>query len=385
MKNLKSYFRMAKNITYLDSAALGLKPNAAIKANNDFYNKYSVSVRTSNAPLGIKNIKIISDLREKIAKLLDTNIEKTSIIFTSGATQSLNNFALMFADKIKGNDEILISAYNHSSNFIPWIELAKKVGAKVVVKENLEGYINEKTKVVALSQITNNFSVRYDLEKIYQKAKEVGAILVNDAAQAIVYEKVSMNNCDVVAFSANKFYGPTGLGVLAVNNEVLSKLNPVNFGGGSVLNIDRENNWIKIPSIDLFEPGTANFAGIYMFNAAIDFFNTHIGYENTGKILNDISNYAHKELKKINNIQVYSQPSDHIILFNIDGVDSHDIAHYLGQNNIYVRSGLFCAHYVRNVKESNSYVRVSLGVYNTKSDVRKLVDALKKGGDFIVI
>ncbi|QBF34585.1 aminotransferase class V-fold PLP-dependent enzyme [Mycoplasmopsis phocirhinis] len=385
MKSLKPYFKMSKNITYLDSAALVLKPNSAIKANNNFYTKYSVSTRTSNAPLGIKNTQIINNLRQKIALLLNTNLEQSSIIFTSGTTQSLNIFAKMIQNNITCDDEILISPYNHSSNFIPWIEVAKKTKAKLVVKENLLDYINPKTKIIALSQVTNNFNITHNLEQIFQKAQSVGAYVINDAAQAIIYENVSMLKSHIIAFSANKFYGPTGLGVLAINNDLLKRLQPVDFGGGSVINIDVNNNWTQIPTIDLYEPGTINLAGIYMFNAAIDFFNNYIGYKNTNKILKTLANYAYKKLNTINNIEIYSSVDDHIILFNIKGYDSHDIAHYLGQHNIYVRSGLFCAHYLRNIKNVNSYVRVSLGVYNTKNDINKLVEALKKGGDFLVI
>ncbi|WP_245595520.1 aminotransferase class V-fold PLP-dependent enzyme [Mycoplasma simbae] len=376
---------MAKQILYFDSAALSLKPDVAVQACNDFYNKFSVSVRTANAPLGIKNNDLINNLRVKVAKLLDSNTDETSVIFTSGTTASLNMFAQIFANNIEKDDEILISAYNHSSNFIPWIEIAKNKGAKVIVEENLINSINPKTKVVALTQMSNNFNFRNDLAKIYELAKKFNCIVVNDAAQAVVYEQVSMKYCDVTAFSANKFYGPTGLGVLAVKNELLKNLEPVNFGGGSVLNIDSACQWVKKDTIEQFEPGTANFAGMYMFDKAIDFFNEHIGYEKSNKILEELSLFAYKSLKKIPNIQIYTNPSDHIILFNIAGVDSHDVAHYLGTQNIYVRSGLFCAHYVRNIKDQNSYVRVSLGVYNTKNEISKLVKALRNGGDFLVI
>ncbi|MBU4690316.1 aminotransferase class V-fold PLP-dependent enzyme [Mycoplasma sp. ES3157-GEN-MYC] len=385
MKKLRNHFKMLRKITYFDNAALCLKPDMAIKASTDFYKKYSVSVRTNNAPLGIQNIAIINSLRKKICDLLETNIDETKIIFTSGTTASLNMFALMIQSKLKAGDEILLSSFNHSSNFVPWIEISKKTGAKIIVKNDLLNNINDKTKVIAFAQMNNNFNVSTDMKLIKQKAESVGAIIVNDAAQAIVYEPVRAKFSDVIAFSCNKFYGPTGLGVLAIKNDLLKKLEPVFFGGGSVLNIDKSCTWIKNDSIDLFESGTANFAGIYMFDKALDFFNTYLGYEKTQKILNDLSNYAYKKLSKIPNIQIYTQPNDHIILFNIKGVDSHDIAHYLGTQNIYVRSGLFCAYYVRNIIQENSYVRVSLGVYNNKKEIRKLVDSLEKGGDFIVI
>ncbi|BAP00875.1 nitrogen fixation protein NifS [Mycoplasmopsis californica HAZ160_1] len=385
MKKIRDYFKMVKKIIYFDSAALSLKPDIAVRACSDFYNKYSVSVRTSNSPLGIKNNSLISNLRVKIANLLNTDTNKTAIIFTSGATASLNLFAQLYSSKISSSDEILVSAYNHSSNFVPWIEIAKQKGAKVVVAEDIISKINEKTKVIAISQLTNNFDTQENIDLVYKRAQEVRAIVVNDAAQAIVYERVYARENEVIAFSANKFYGPTGLGILALDNNLLRELDPVNFGGGSVLNIDSQCSWVKKDSIELFEPGTANFSAMYMFDKSLDFFNEKIGYELTSHKLSELSIYAHKILKKIPNIKIYSKPGSHIILFNVDGVDSHDVAHYLGTNNIYVRSGLFCAHYVRNIKNENSYVRVSLGIYNNKNEIRKLAEVLKNGGDFLVI
>ncbi|TQC51606.1 aminotransferase class V-fold PLP-dependent enzyme [Mycoplasmopsis mucosicanis] len=385
MKSLRDHFKMTKKIIYFDNAALVLKPDIAVKACSDFYNKYSVSVRTSNSKLGIKNANLIDDLRRKIASLLNTNLIETSIIFTSGTTNSLNKFARLVEKKISHNDQIIIEAQNHSSNFIPWVELSKQSKADLSIVQDVYLAINNKTKLIALSQVTNNFNVQQDLDKIYQKATEVGAIVVNDAAQALVYEPVSMQNCDVVAFSANKFYGPTGLGVLAIKNKLLKDLDPVDFGGGSVLNIDTNGEWIKSNNISLFEPGTANFSAMYMFDKSIDFFNEYIGYEKTRKVLKNVCFYAYKELKKVPNLILYSQPGDHIILFNIKGCDSHDVAHYLGMNDIYVRSGVFCAHYLKNIKNENSYVRVSLAIYNTKREIRKLVEVLKKGGDFVII
>ncbi|ENY69590.1 Nitrogen fixation protein NifS [Mycoplasmopsis bovigenitalium 51080] len=385
MKHLRNQFPMAKKIVYLDSAALVLKPNDAIKAVNNFYKNYSVSVRTSNSPLGIKNDLLIKNLRQKVAKLLLTNLEETSIIFTSGTTASLNNFAQMYSNSIEKGDEILLSAHNHSSNFIPWIEVAKLKNATIKVSQNMIEDINKNTKIIALSQITNNFHIDFDLNEIYAKAQKYNAIVVNDAAQAIVNEQVSMQNADVVAFSTNKFYGPTGVGVLAVKNNLLKKLSPNIYGGGSVLGIAKDCNWIQNNSIEGFEPGTANFAGLHMFDAALTFFNQNIGYEKTNKIIRDLSNYTHKILKKVKNIEIYSKPGDHIVLFNIKQHDSHDVAHYLGTQNIYVRSGVFCAHYLKNIYNENSYVRVSLGIYNNKKDIKRLVEALNNGGDFIVI
>ncbi|MCE6114306.1 putative cysteine desulfurase [Mycoplasmopsis agalactiae] len=384
-KSIRSFFPLAYKIVYLDTAALALKPKPSITESNNFYNLYSVSTRTNNSPLGIYTNKIVNEVRRKIALLTDA--KENEVIFTSGATDSLNKFAQMYMQKLKAGDQIILHGYNHSSNMIPWTVLAKEhnIDVKIVDTPDLESAINSKTKVVAFSQLTNNFQVKIDIESLYKKCHKVGAILVNDAAQAIVYEKVSLQNCDVIAFSANKFYGPTGLGALIVKEHILKELDPVTFGGGTINSVNKDNSFIIKNSIEKFEPGTLNFAAIFMFNRSIDFFNQYIGYEKSKQILKKLSNYAYDELLKVQNIEIYSKRDDHIILFNIKGINSQDVAHFLGVNNIYVRSGIFCAHYLKNFACNDSFVRVSLGVYNNKNDINKLTHALKKGGDFIVL
>lgn len=384
-KSIRSFFPLAYKIVYLDTAALALKPKPSITESNNFYNLYSVSTRTNNSPLGIYTNKIVNEVRSKIALLTDA--KENEVIFTSGATDSLNKFAQMYMQKLKAGDQIILHGYNHSSNMIPWIVLAKEhnIDVKIVDTPDLENAINSKTKVVAFSQLTNNFQVKIDIESLYKKCHKVGAILVNDAAQAIVYEKVSLQNCDVIAFSANKFYGPTGLGALIIKEDILKELDPVTFGGGTINSVNKDNSFITKNSIEKFEPGTLNFAAIFMFNRSIDFFNQYIGYEKSKQILKKLSNYAYDELLKVQNIEIYSKRDDHIILFNIKGINSQDVAHFLGVNNIYVRSGIFCAHYLKNFACNDSFVRVSLGVYNNKNDINKLTHALKKGGDFIVL
>ncbi|WP_029513256.1 aminotransferase class V-fold PLP-dependent enzyme [Mycoplasmopsis primatum] len=386
MKNdLRKYFPMADKIVYLDNAALALKPNEAIEACSNFYNNYSVSTRTNDSPLGIHSNQVMKNLRSKIAFLTDANEDE--VIFTSGTTDSLNKCAIMLSKILKKSDEIILHAYNHSSNFAPWINLAQQKGLKIniVTDEDILNFINKNTKIVALSQITNNYQIDIDMEKVYKKTQEVGAILINDAAQAIVYDNVSLKNCDIIAFSANKFYGPTGFGALIVKKDILNLINPPTLGGGSIADIEKDGSCIVKTSIEAFEPGTANLAAIYMFDKAIDFFHKHIGYTKSKQILLELSHYLYDQLITISNIEIYSKRDDHIILFNVKNVNAQDVAHYLGIHNIYVRAGIFCAHYLKKVKDHNSYVRLSLGVYNNKEDIDKFLKVLKNGGDFLVI
>ncbi|EFF41478.1 aminotransferase class V-fold PLP-dependent enzyme [Mycoplasmopsis alligatoris] len=381
-KNIKNQFPILKKITYFDSAALVLKPKSAINAINNFYLNASISSRTADTPLGNLVNQTIAELRQKVAKLIKA--EAHNVIFTSGTTESINNMALMMEQVIKKNDIILLSAYNHSSNMLPWIEMAKKVGATIIVSENIEEDINQNVKLISLSQETNNFNEKLNLKNIYKKANLNGTIIVNDAAQAIAHQEVSFDNCDVIAFSANKFYGPTGLGVLAIKDRVLKKIRPSKFGGGSVAKIDKNNNWTLKETIAAFEPGTPDLAGMFMFNKAIDFFNT-IGYKKTKVILKKLSIYLHTRLSSLSNVEVFTQPGDIICLINVKNVNAQDVATYLGDRNIYTIAGIFCAPYLRNIKPNSSYLRISLGIYNDFSDIDKLTYELENGGMFLEI
>lgn len=380
LKNeIRSEFPILKNIVYLDNAAQSLKPISAIDAINTYYTYESISVRTGDTPLGNKINQIYKQTKEKIAILINSNPEQ--IIYTSGTTDSLNTFALMFNQILEPKKKILISAYNHSSNMLPWIELAKSRNIEFIISEEIYENIDENIQLICLSQSTNNFDIKYDIKKIYEKAKKFGAIVLNDAAQSITHEKVDQNYADVIAFSTNKLLGPSGLGVLSIKKDLLKKIRPTRFGGGSVHDIDKSGNWIPKETIQAFEPGTPNIAAIYMFNKSLDLF-LKIGYDNIQKILLELSNYLYDKLVKLKNVEIHTQKGSIITLFNVKNINSQDVATYLGSKNIYVNAGIFCAPFVRNIKKERSYIRVSLGIYNNFDDIDKLVYEIENGGDF---
>ncbi|UUD36609.1 aminotransferase class V-fold PLP-dependent enzyme [Mycoplasmopsis citelli] len=375
----KKDFPAAWNITYFDSAALVLKPKVAIDAVNNYYQNISISSRTADTPLGNLVNSTINSVRQKVAHLIDATPQE--VIFTSGTTESLNLIANMFEQILTQEDEILLSPYNHSSNMVPWIELANKIGAKVIISEDLLNSITLKTKIIAFAQENNTFNVPLDVENIYAKANEVGAYVINDCAQSISHQKNSLKNSHVIAFSCNKFYGPTGMGVLAIQEKLLKILKPTKFGGGSVNEISSAQSWTIKDTIYKFEPGTPNLAGFFMFDKSLDYFN-NIGYNQTQVILNELSKYLHAQLKQLNNVEVFSQEGDYIALINVKNINAQDVATYLGSKGIYTIAGIFCAHYLRNIKPNYSYLRISLGIYNTKEDIDKLIYHLKNGGDF---
>ncbi len=376
---LRNLFPMLKNdIVYLDSGALVQKPLQVINAINEFYNKYSISNRTSDSKIGIIVSQKIDQTREKVAELL--NCSKEQIIFNSGTTEGLNYSANLLSQIIKEDDEILISKYNHSSHMIPWIELAKNKKAKVIFSNDLIKDINSKTKIIAYTQVNNTFNIKIDIKKLNKKAAQYNSIIVNDAAQAISHEKVDSKYSDFIAFSSNKLFGPTGLGVLYVSNKILDKVESKKYGGGSVDYVKKDGSWKSRSSIVKHEPGTLNLEGIFGFYEALVFFES-LDKKWLTKYLNDLSIYAHTKLKTVKDIYLNSKPGDSIILFNIKNIPSQDVASYLGHKDIYVRSGLFCAQYLDHME--GPQVRVSIHVYNNKKDIDRLVKALKQGGDFL--
>ncbi|WP_406613669.1 aminotransferase class V-fold PLP-dependent enzyme [Mycoplasma corogypsi] len=376
-KEIRALFPMANQVVYLDSAALVLKPQTAIDAMVDFYTNKSISSRTSDTKIGYLVNQKINQVRQKVADLLDA--DSSEIIFTSGTTESINNFAYMFSQTLTQGDIVLLSAYNHSSNMIVWIELSKKYGFTVEIVENLYENIRKGVKLVSLSQETNNFNANFNIEKIAQKAHEVGAFVFNDAAQAISHDKVSLKVVDGIAFSSNKFYGPTGIGVLAIKKEFLIKLKPAKFGGGTVVDVPKDhNNWTMRNTISAFEPGTPDLAGFFMFDAALDFFNS-IGYQKTQAILDELANYLYDRLTEVEGLKIHTKRGDYITLVTFEKYGTQDVATYLGSKDIYTISGIFCAPYLRNIYENHSYLRISLGIYNNYEDIDKLIEALEQG------
>ncbi|MBG0730932.1 aminotransferase class V-fold PLP-dependent enzyme [Mycoplasma sp. 'Moose RK'] len=374
MTNYKRFFPFSNKIIYLDSAAMMQKPNLVIKEIVDFYQNFAVSTHSQNSKISFENKEKITKIRQKIAKLIDA--EANEVIFSSGTTESINLFANMVKKFIKKGDEILLSPLNHSSNLIVWIKIAKENSAKIVYSTSIIDKISKKTKIIAFSQTNNSLLVELDLHQIWKEAVKYGIFVVNDATQAINFQKVSINFAHAIAFSGNKFYGPTGIGVLAVKKSLLDKLEPVKFGGGTVAKVNNLEI-IYHEGVRKFEAGTQNFAAIWGLNAAIDFVEK-ITFVKIAKRLEKLSKYLYEKLEKIEGIKIYSKKGDHIFLFNIKGFHSQDVASYLGNNNIYVRSGNFCVPLLKQVLKNSSFIRVSLAFYNDFVDIDTLIYHLEK-------
>lgn len=374
MTNFKNNFPFLNKVTYLDSAAMMQKPLSVIKKISDFYLNSAINIHSQNSKIGYENSDKIGKIREKIARFI--NAESEEIIFNSGTTEAINLFANMIKKFLKKGDQILLSPLNHSSNLIIWIKIAAKIGAEIIYSKKIIDKISPKTKIIAFSQTNNSILVNLNLVEIWKKAVKYDAFVFNDATQAINYQKVSLKLCHGLAFSSNKFYGPTGLGVLAIKKELLNKLEPVKFGGGTVAEISSKNI-VYYNGCRKFEAGTLNLAAIWGLGAAVDFINA-IGIKKIAKKLQVLSIYLYEKLEKIEKIEIFSKKGNHIIIFNIKEFNASDVVSYLGNNNIYVRSGTFCVPFLEKILKKRSFIRVSLAFYNDFNDIDRLISVLEK-------
>lgn len=369
-------FPLLKETVFLDAGAGMLKPNPVIDEVVSYYRDYPINLHSIDSKLGVKVYDKYNNAKKIVGELVDA--DPSEIIFTSGTTDSLNRVARMFEKFVKKGDKIVVSSYNHSSNCVPWIKLAERTGAIVVFSKDLFSDIDESTKVVAYSQVNNTIHQHIDPDELADAVEKVGAVLVNDAAQAVNTTKVSLNNSDVIAFSGTKVYGPTGIGALVIKKELLGFLDPQTYGGGAHVKYN-ENEVIDKTGIEKFEAGTLHIAGIIGMAAGIEYMNEYDDFERK----KDLSQYAHKLLSEVEGISFLSQPRDGNVIFRIEGKPSQDIVSYLGHRNVILRSGKQCALYLFDELGISDAIRMSFGLYNNEEDIEKAVELIKNGGDFL--
>ena len=381
-----------RDISYLDSGATTQKPNQVIDEIEKYYKNYNANPHRGAYSLSIEATEEYENTRTKIAKFINAK-NREEIIFTKNATESLNLIAYSYGlENLKKNDEIVISIMEHHSNLVPWQNVAKTTGAKLnymyinnefeLSDEEIESKITDKTKIVGITHVSNVLGTVNNVEKIIKYAHKKGAIVVVDGSQSIPHMKIDVQkmNPDFFVFSGHKMLAPLGIGVLYGKKEILNKMNPF-LMGGDMIEYVYEQNTTFAPLPNKFEAGTQNVEGVIGLGAAIDYIEK-IGYDNINKLETEIVDYARQELNKLDFITLYMTPNkkNHqgVISFNIKGVHPHDVASILDGNGVCVRSGNHCAQPLMRYLGIDSTCRASFYIYNTKEDVDRLVDALKK-------
>ncbi|MEG2351207.1 MAG: cysteine desulfurase [Bacilli bacterium] len=386
--NFKQDFPMLSKTTYFDSCATTLKPRCVIEKMTDYYENYCANAHRGDYDISKKVDAEFEETRDKTAKFINAFSSK-EIIFTSGATESLNlAISGFFTSYLKPGDEIVTTKAEHASLILPWFEVAKKTGAiikyvdlesdLIVTFNNVKKAVTSKTKVISLAHITNVIGDVRPIKEISSFAHKQGILMVVDGAQSVPHKKVDVNDLDVdfYAFSAHKMLGPTGVGVLYGKEKYLEKVKPLNVGGGMNAFFDSKMNteYKELPY--KLEAGTPNIAGVIGFSKAIDYIN-ELGIENIYSYEVSLKKYMVEKLEKLKNVVIYNKNiKNGIITFNVDGVFSQDVAAYLNKKNICVRVGNHCAKTLSEVLGVSNTCRVSLYFYNTKEDVDKLIDAL---------
>lgn len=378
-------------IVYLDSAATAQRPDVVIEAEMEFYRNYNANPLRGLYSLGIEATDRYEEARECVAKFIHAASAK-EIIFTRNATESLNLVAYSYGlSHLQKGDEIVVSILEHHSNQLPWRMVAEKTGAVVKYLEcdrqghisdaDLQAAFSEKTKLVAVTQVSNVLGIRTPIEKIVALARKSGAVVVLDAAQSTPHMEVDVQKLgvDFLAFSGHKLMAPMGIGVLYGRKELLSEMSPFLTGGEMIRTVTRD----KVVYAELphkFEAGTVNGAGAWELAAAIRYLQ-EVGYEQIQKQELLLTTQLMDGLKKVPHVQVQGSPDpkEHcgIVSFTIDGVHPHDVSSILDADGIAVRAGHHCAQPLMQQIGVMSTTRASMYFYNTEEDIEKLLASVQ--------
>lgn len=385
-----------ETLVYLDNAATSQIPKFVEEKVRDFNEKERANVHRGVHTLGLRATNQYESSRQKVANFIGANNAK-EVIFTSGCTDSLNLVATSFGEQnIQAGDEILVSIMEHHSNLLPWQQLAKRKQAKLnfieinsdglLDIENLKSKISSKTRIVALTHVSNVLGTINPIKELTDLAHEKGAIVVVDGAQAVGHFPINVAqlNVDFYAFSGHKMFAPTGIGVLYGKKDLLDKMPPYRLGGEMIANVTREGaTWAEVPY--KFEAGTPNIAGAIGLGAAIDYLES-LDFELIQKHEQELTSYALVKLKNVSGLTIYGPQKSNgrigVISFNLKNIHPHDLATALDLNGIEVRAGHHCAQPLMASLDTESTVRASLSIYNTKDDIDKLVSSLHEAKEF---
>lgn len=380
------------SLAFLDSAATTQKPLCVIEAMNDFYKNHYSSVKRGAYFLSAKTTQKFEEARAKVANFIDAENEN-SIIFTKGTTESINLVAYSYGQgNFDEQSEILISTLEHHANIVPWQLVAKQKNAKIkaipynsngdLQIDELEKLLCSKTKIVALTHTANSVGTINPLKEIIPLIRKIApqAKIIVDAAQGAPHLKISVKelDCDFLAFSGHKIYGPTGIGVLYGKKEVLENMQPWQ-GGGEMIDKVSFGGTTFAPSPARFEAGTPPIAEVLGLSAAIDFVNK-IGLKTIEQHENNITSYALEQLSLLPQIKIIGNPKNRgaIISFIIENVNAHDAALILDEKAVAVRAGHHCAQPAMEHFGVPATLRASFAAYTETWEIDALCNAIKR-------
>jgi len=378
-----------KPLVYLDSANSSQKPKCVINRISNFYETEYSNVGRSVHSLAVKATNRFEETRDKVKNYINAK-HREEIIFTKGATESINLIASTYGDKfIDKGDEIIITELEHHSNYVPWDFIRQKKGAVInFAKVNEKGevdideiskLITNKTKIIAITHLSNVTGAIIPIKKIVDLAQSKNIPVLVDGTQGAPHLEIDMQilGCDFYAISCHKMYGPNGLGILYSKKKWLDVLPPYQGGGGMIDEVKKDFiTYAEAPT--KFEPGTMQTAEVVSFSEAINFIEK-IGIKNILAHENKIMEYALEKLKKNNSINIIGNPQDKgsVISFTINGIHPHDIATILDDDGVAIRAGHHCCQILHEKLGITATARASLGVYNTIEDIDILCSAIE--------
>ncbi|MGH1440131.1 MAG: aminotransferase class V-fold PLP-dependent enzyme [Cellvibrionaceae bacterium] len=375
-----------QSLVYLDNAATTQKPQCVIDAIVDFYSRVNANANRSSHRLGRAATAIVNDAREKAAQFVNAN-QADEIVFTSGATESINILTNGLAERIHHGDEIILSLAEHHANLVPWQELCKRRGAKLIFAQvncsDLKHLITQKTKLISVTLASNALGSITDPSVIKNiRNKNPNIIYIADASQLVPHRSIDVDAiaCDFLFFSAHKIYGPSGLGVLYGTIAMLEKLPPLSFGGEMISRVERSSStYVQGP--ERFEAGTSPLSALSGFVACLSFWADQDRYE-MERYEENLTAYLHSQLEKIclvyPDIFLLTKSENNIGIATLASkiYSVADMAIWLDQNDIAVRAGDHCAQLLWRSMAIDGALRISLAAYNTHSDVDCFVENL---------
>jgi len=380
-----------KPLVYLDNAATSQKPNSVLEVWDRYYKELNANVHRGIHTLSQLATEEMELSRRKIQKFINAKND-FEVIFTKGTTEGINLIAYILTQKLKKDDEIIISYLEHHSNIVPWQLLCERTGAKlrvIPIDENgilqldyLDEFLSEKTKVVSVNQVSNALGIVNPVEEIIAKTRaNSDAYIIIDGAQSAPHFTIDVQklDCDFFVFSGHKMYAPMGTGVLYGKQEILEDLPPFHGGGEmiAVCSFDA-TTYADLPF--KYEAGTPNVGGNIALGAAIDFIKK-VGQENIQNHENALLDYAQRQLLEIEGLKVYGEKAQRtgVVSFNLEGIGiSSDVGMILDKMGVAVRTGHHCTQPIMDFFNIAGTVRASFAVYNTFQEIDLLVEGVKK-------
>ena len=377
-------------LIYFDNAATSQKPQCVIDAVNNYYKNFNSNVHRGVHELSQRATSEYESTRDTVRDFIGAK-KSNQIIFTKGTTDGINIVASSWAEnQLKKGDEILITTMEHHSNIVPWQMLCEKLGTKLIVSpinkngeiimNEFESLINARTKLIAITHVSNTLGTINPIEEITLLAKENNCKILIDAAQSIPHFKVdvSLFDCDFLVFSGHKIFAPTGVGILYVKEDRFPEMKPYQGGGDMIKEVSFEKTTYNTHP-HKFEAGTPNIAGVIGLNEALKYVNK-IGIDNIAIIENELLKYALEKISKIDKLKIFGNAKDKasVISFTVDGIHPFDLGTLLDQLGIAIRTGHHCTQPLMSFYNIPGTARASFAFYNQKSEIDFFISSLKK-------